>query len=217
MSAAFVPTLHAHADPRRQGGGVAPRIAGHQRPAAGHRRRSCSSASCSPSRSRDWSRRGLRADCPASSELTVELTRINMPFLMLIAVAAAFMGMLNALRKFFIPADVARDVQRRVHRRDGRLVSAVQAMGMQPVMALSVGHAGRRPGADRSRSGRRCGARATGISWILNLRDPALREVLVLMGPARSASRRRRSTCSSTRGSRRKSTARPRRCGSRFS
>src|SRR6476619_2608631 len=41
---------------------------------------------------------------PGKLELTVLLTRLNMPFLTLVAVAAAFMGMLNALRRFFVPA-----------------------------------------------------------------------------------------------------------------
>src|SRR6185436_16642650 len=41
---------------------------------------------------------------PGKLELTTALTRLNMPFLLLIAVAAAFMGMLNALHRFFIPA-----------------------------------------------------------------------------------------------------------------
>ncbi|MBP6717147.1 MAG: murein biosynthesis integral membrane protein MurJ, partial [Acidobacteria bacterium] len=41
---------------------------------------------------------------PGKLALTVQLTRINMPFLLLIAVAAAYMGMLNALRRFFVPA-----------------------------------------------------------------------------------------------------------------
>ena len=44
------------------------------------------------------------ADTPDKLKLTVLLTRINMPFLTLIAVAAAMMGMLNGLRRFFVPA-----------------------------------------------------------------------------------------------------------------
>src|SRR5688572_9356772 len=36
--------------------------------------------------------------------LTIELVRVNMPFLLLIAVAAACMGMLNALKRFAAPA-----------------------------------------------------------------------------------------------------------------
>ena len=41
---------------------------------------------------------------PGKLELTVLLTRIMLPFLTLVALAAAFMGMLNSLHHFFIPA-----------------------------------------------------------------------------------------------------------------
>ena len=38
------------------------------------------------------------AAIPGKLDLTISLTRINMPFLLLVAIAAAYMGMLNALR-----------------------------------------------------------------------------------------------------------------------
>src|ERR671913_191039 len=41
---------------------------------------------------------------PGKLELTVLLTRIMLPFLTLVAIAAAFMGMLNSLNRFFVPA-----------------------------------------------------------------------------------------------------------------
>jgi putative peptidoglycan lipid II flippase len=41
---------------------------------------------------------------PGKLELTIYLARIVLPFLTLVAVAAAFMGMLNALGHFFLPA-----------------------------------------------------------------------------------------------------------------
>jgi putative peptidoglycan lipid II flippase len=44
------------------------------------------------------------ASVPGKLELTVTLTRVMFPFLMLVAVAAAVMGMLNALNRFFLPA-----------------------------------------------------------------------------------------------------------------
>ena len=47
---------------------------------------------------------GKYAAVPGKLELTITLTRIMFPVLMLIAVAAAVMGMLNSLRHFFIPA-----------------------------------------------------------------------------------------------------------------
>src|SRR5688500_5219735 len=41
---------------------------------------------------------------PGALELTSQLTRIMLPFLTLLAVAAAAMGMLNSLRRFFVPS-----------------------------------------------------------------------------------------------------------------
>src|SRR5687767_13475381 len=47
---------------------------------------------------------GDYAEVPGKLELTVLLTRIMLPFLPLVALAAAFMGMLNSLHRFFVPA-----------------------------------------------------------------------------------------------------------------
>src|ERR1051325_8659239 len=44
------------------------------------------------------------ASVPGKLELTVLLTRIMLPFLTLVAVAAVLMGMLNSLQRFFVPA-----------------------------------------------------------------------------------------------------------------
>ena len=44
------------------------------------------------------------AATPGKLELTTTLTQVMFPFLMLIAVAVACMGMLNSLRSFFLPA-----------------------------------------------------------------------------------------------------------------
>ena len=43
-------------------------------------------------------------DVPGKIELTIRLTRIMFPFLVLVATAAVMMAMLNALHRFFIPA-----------------------------------------------------------------------------------------------------------------
>ena len=56
---------------------------------------------------------GGYAAVPGKLELTIRLTRVMLPFLMLVAVAAAMMGMLNSLHHYFLPALVAGDVQRR--------------------------------------------------------------------------------------------------------
>src|SRR5688572_15456680 len=47
---------------------------------------------------------GAYREVPGKLELTIFLTRIMLPFLTFVAVAAAFMGMLNSLHRFFIPA-----------------------------------------------------------------------------------------------------------------
>lgn len=44
------------------------------------------------------------AKVPGKLELTASLTRIMFPFLTLVALAAALMGMLNSLQRFFVPA-----------------------------------------------------------------------------------------------------------------
>jgi putative peptidoglycan lipid II flippase len=47
---------------------------------------------------------GDYAEVPGKFELTTRLTRIMVPFLTLVALAAVFMGMLNSLGHFFLPA-----------------------------------------------------------------------------------------------------------------
>src|SRR5689334_14168022 len=47
---------------------------------------------------------GSYAAVPGKLELTIELTRLMLPFLTLAAIAAAIMGMLNSLHHFFVPA-----------------------------------------------------------------------------------------------------------------
>ncbi len=61
------------------------------------------SGSCSRRRS---PRRSPRSSPrrPGKLELTTDLTRIMLPFLTMLAVAAAMMGMLNSLRRFFVPS-----------------------------------------------------------------------------------------------------------------
>ena len=119
---------------------------------------------------------------PGALALTVELTRVNMPFLMLIAVAAALMGMLNALRKFFIPATSPAMFNVIFILATVTCVPLFTSMGIAPVMALSVGMLG---GGVAQIIAQWPALRREGYrhQWILNPRDPVLREVMVLMGP----------------------------------
>lgn len=119
---------------------------------------------------------------PGKLALTVQLTRINMPFLLLIAIAAAYMGMLNALRRFFIPAispamyNIVFIVCTVV------FVPVFTAVGIAPVMALSMGML---LGGLAQIVSQWPAIRGEGYQhqWVLDPKDAGLREVLVLMGP----------------------------------
>lgn len=119
---------------------------------------------------------------PGKLELTVSLTRVMFPFLTLVAVAAAFMGMLNSLHRFFIPA---------VSPAMFNVGSIVCTIGLAPlmprvglpvVMAPAIGvliggflqMAVQWPSLHRE--GYRYGA-------LLDFHDEGLRRVLLLMGP----------------------------------
>ena len=119
---------------------------------------------------------------PGKLALTVLLTRINMPFLMLIAIAAAFMGMLNALRRFFVPAMSPTMYNVVFILCTIVFVPVFTAMGIQPVMALSLGMllGGVAQIVSQWPAIRREGYRH---QWVLDWKDPGLRQVLVLMGP----------------------------------
>ena len=122
------------------------------------------------------------AQVPGKFELTVLLTRVMYPFLPLVAVSVAAMGMLNALGRFFVPAlapamfNVASIICVLL------LVPLMPAFGVEPVMALAVavliGGLGQVllqwPA-----------LREEGFRFRFDLapRDPGLREILLLMGP----------------------------------
>jgi putative peptidoglycan lipid II flippase len=119
---------------------------------------------------------------PEQLRLTVLLTRVNMPFLTLVAVAAALMGMLNGLRRFFVPAlspalyNVCFIVATAV------LTPAFIAAGIEPALSLSIGMlvGGLAQVVVQWPTLRREGY---AHAWRLDTKDPAFREVLVLMGP----------------------------------
>jgi putative peptidoglycan lipid II flippase len=125
---------------------------------------------------------GDYGDTPGKLELTIELTRITMPFLTLIALAAVFMGMLNAMRRFFLPA--LSPAMFNV----GLILGAVLSgwvgttLGVQPIVSLAVGFVlgGFAQMAVQWPTLRRAGFRH---QWVLDPRDRGLREVLMLMGP----------------------------------
>jgi putative peptidoglycan lipid II flippase len=119
---------------------------------------------------------------PGAVTLTAELTRVNMPFLLLIAIAAACMGVLNAMRRFFMPslAPAMYNIVFIVCTVIG--VPLFRALGLQPIMALSCGML---LGGVAQIVAQIPTMRSEGYrhQWSIEPSDPGLREVLILMGP----------------------------------
>jgi len=122
------------------------------------------------------------AAVPGKFELTVSMTRIMMPFLTLVAVAAACMGMLNSLRRFFIPAFAP--TMFNVGTIAGVLVLLpILAMwGVEPIYAVAVATL---LGGVLQVAVQWPALRREGYQYHpgLDRHDPGLREILVLMGP----------------------------------
>jgi putative peptidoglycan lipid II flippase len=125
---------------------------------------------------------GAYAEVPGKLGLTISLTRVMFPFLALVAVATALMGMLNSLHRFFVPA---------VSPAMFNVGSIICTIGLAPVMplvglpvimapAIGVLVGGFGQMAVQWPSLRREGYR---YQPVLDVRDEGLRRVLVLMGP----------------------------------
>jgi putative peptidoglycan lipid II flippase len=125
---------------------------------------------------------GEYADVEGKLELTVFLTRIMLPFLTLVALAAAFMGMLNALHRFFIPALSPAMFNVGTILCAVILVPLMPRWGLPGIAAVAIGTivGGFLQAATQwpalAREGFRYRPR-------LDLQDDGLRRVLVLMGP----------------------------------
>ena len=116
-------------------------------------------------------------------ELTTQLTRIMLPFLTTLAVAAAAMGMLNSLRRFFIPSlspamfNVASILSALA------LAPLMPYFGLQPIVGLAIGTL---LGGLGQIALQWPTLRAEGFRYspMVSFRDPAVREILRLMAPA---------------------------------
>ena len=120
---------------------------------------------------------------PGKLELTVQLTRIMLPFLTLVALAAALMGMLNALHRFFVPALSPAMFNVGTIVCAVALVGVMPNIGLDPVVAIAIG----------TIVG---GLGQVLLQWPLLVRegfryrpsfdwsDPELRRVAALMGPS---------------------------------
>jgi putative peptidoglycan lipid II flippase len=119
---------------------------------------------------------------PGKLELTVQLTRVTLPFLTMVAVAAAAMGMLNSLHHYFLPAlspamfNIATIILTIV------LAPMMPSIGLPPIMAVAIAAlvGGLGQIALQWPSLRREGFR---YAAVFDPRDAALRQVLLLMGP----------------------------------
>jgi putative peptidoglycan lipid II flippase len=122
------------------------------------------------------------AAVPGKLELTVLLTRIMLPFLTLVAIAAACMGMLNSMQLFFIPAlapamfNVATIVCALT------LVPVMPRIGWPPMTAIAIGTL---VGGLAQLSLQWPLLRRQGFRYapLLDWKQEGLRRVLLMMGP----------------------------------
>ena len=123
-------------------------------------------------------------DVPDKAELTIHLTRIMIPFLLLIALAAKAMGILNARNKFAIPAIAP------VFFNLGSVIGGLflgftvgPSLGLSPIEGMAFGTlvGGFLQFAVQWPSLRRAGFR---YRPMLDFYDPGVRQIMRLMGPA---------------------------------
>jgi putative peptidoglycan lipid II flippase len=122
------------------------------------------------------------AAVPGKLELTVRLTRVMLPFLTMVAVAAAVMGMLNSLHHYFMPALAPAMFNIATIIGAFALVPLMPAIGQPPIMAIAIAALAGGFGqvAIQWPTLRREGFR---YQPLFDPRDPVLRRVLLLMGP----------------------------------
>lgn len=122
------------------------------------------------------------ASVPGKLELTVRLTRLMLPFLTLVAVAAVAMGMLNSLHHYFLPALSPAMFNLATIACAIALVPVMPALGEPRIMAIAIaallGGVGQI--AIQWPSLRREGFR---YQTVFEPGDAGLRRVLLLMGP----------------------------------
>ena len=125
---------------------------------------------------------GDYAAIPGKLELTVTLTRVMLPFLMCVSLAAASMGMLNSLNRFFVPALAPAVFNVCSILTTLLLIPVLSHLGVAPILAMAIGVLVGGCGQvaiqwpQLRREGFRYEAR-------LDVHDPALRQVLILIGP----------------------------------
>jgi putative peptidoglycan lipid II flippase len=122
------------------------------------------------------------ARVPGKIDLTVQLARIVLPFLSMVAIAAAAMGMLNSLHHYFVPALAPAMFNVATIAGVLLLVPAMPYLGLQPIVAVAIAAL---VGGFGQAAIQWPSLRAEGFRYhlVFDPRDPALRRMLVLMGP----------------------------------
>ena len=123
-------------------------------------------------------------EVPNKLELTTDLTRVMLPFLTMLAIAAVAMGMLNSLRRFFVPSlspamfNVASIFSALA------LAPLMGSLGYEPILGLAIGTllGGIGQIALQWPVLRKEGFRYQPLFGVF--KDPTVREILRLMGPA---------------------------------
>ena len=122
------------------------------------------------------------ADVPGKLELTTLLTQLMLPFLTTVAIAVAMMGMLNSLRRFFVPALSPAMFNVATIACALLLIPLMPAVGLPPIAAIAIGAV-------------LGGIGQIAVQWValrregyryrpaVDFRDPELRQILRLMGP----------------------------------
>jgi len=123
-------------------------------------------------------------DVPGKGDLTIHLTRVMIPFLLLVALAAQAMGVLNANNRFGMPSLASAFFN--IGSIAGGLLLGfwlAQPLGITAIEGMAYGTliGGFLQFAVQWPSMRRLGYR---YRPILNFADPGLRQIAVLMGPA---------------------------------
>jgi putative peptidoglycan lipid II flippase len=125
---------------------------------------------------------GDYAAVPGKLELTILLTRIMLPFITLVALAAATMGMLNSLHRFFVPALSPAMFNVGTIVCTLALVPVMPRVGLHPIAAVAIGTL---VGGFGQFIVQWPMLRREGFRYrpTIDFRDEGLRRVLVLMGP----------------------------------
>jgi putative peptidoglycan lipid II flippase len=125
---------------------------------------------------------GDYANIPGKLELTIQLTRVMLPFLTLAALAAAMMGMLNSLHHYFVPALAPATFNIATIACALALTPLFMTAGVPAIGAIAVGAllGGIGQVALQWRP-----LRSEGFRYrpLIDWSDPGLRRVLLLMGP----------------------------------